>query len=241
VIFDQSEFRIRCEWGLRGLTKLAPVSDVVIIVDVLSFTTSLDIAVSREAVVFPYKETGEPAAAYAAAIGAEIASNERGTGFSLSPTSLQRLPRGYRLLLPSPNGARLCFSADHPIVLAACLRNASAIAQTAARLGGTVAVIPAGETWESGDLRPAFEDLLGAGAVIAALRGTKSPEAELALAAFEHFRANLSDSLYHSSSGKELISRGFAEDVTLAAQCNVSTHVPRLVNRAFIDSSLETA
>jgi len=44
MTFDQTAYRLRCEWGLRGLRELAPVSDVVIIVDVLSFTTALDIA-----------------------------------------------------------------------------------------------------------------------------------------------------------------------------------------------------
>ena len=32
---DQGEFDIRCEWGLRGVQTLAPISDVVVIVDVL--------------------------------------------------------------------------------------------------------------------------------------------------------------------------------------------------------------
>ncbi|MEO8514134.1 MAG: hypothetical protein ABI543_11270 [Ignavibacteria bacterium] len=31
------EVRINCEWGLKGLNYLLPVSDIIIIVDVLSF------------------------------------------------------------------------------------------------------------------------------------------------------------------------------------------------------------
>jgi len=54
MIFSQSDFDIRCEWGKQGVFVLAPVSDVVIIVDVLSFSTSVDIAVSQGAIVFPY-------------------------------------------------------------------------------------------------------------------------------------------------------------------------------------------
>lgn len=52
--FDQVEFDVRCEWGLAGVRHLAP-ADVMVIVDVLSFTTSVNIAVARGAVVYPYR------------------------------------------------------------------------------------------------------------------------------------------------------------------------------------------
>jgi len=52
-----------------------------------------------------------------------------------------------------------------------------------------VAVIASGERWPDGSLRPALEDLLGAGAVLAALRkqhaGPLSPEAAEAADCFE--------------------------------------------------------
>lgn len=53
--FDQAEFEVRCEWGEKGVLQLAPISDVVIIIDVLSFSTCIDIANSRGAIVFPYQ------------------------------------------------------------------------------------------------------------------------------------------------------------------------------------------
>jgi 2-phosphosulfolactate phosphatase len=54
---------------------LAPVSDVVILVDVLSFTTALDIATSRRAVVFPYPRRDASASSYyVAAMDAHLAS-----------------------------------------------------------------------------------------------------------------------------------------------------------------------
>jgi 2-phosphosulfolactate phosphatase len=236
VTFDQAEFQVRCEWGLPGLRELGAVSDVVVIVDVFSFTTAIDIATARGGVVFPYLLKGEPAASYAGSVDAHLASPDRGNGYSLSPASLRDLPSGYRLVLPSPNGAALSFTAAHPVVLAACLRNAAAVAQAAARLGSTVAVIPAGEMWSTGEFRPSLEDWIGAGAVIAACTGSHSPEASLAAAAFSYFREDLSRALRGSGSGKELIERGFGLDVDLAAELNVSTNVPRLVNRAFVST-----
>jgi 2-phosphosulfolactate phosphatase len=53
--FDQAVFDVRCEWGQQGILQLAPISDVVIIVDVLSFSTCVDIATSRGAIAFPYQ------------------------------------------------------------------------------------------------------------------------------------------------------------------------------------------
>ncbi len=233
MTFDQAEFQVRCEWGLRGLRELAPSSDVLIIVDVLSFTTALDIATARGAIIYPYPLKDDSATAYAASAGAHLASADRRSGYSLSPASLETIPAGYRLVLPSPNGAALSFSAGHPVTLAACLRNAGAAAELAANLGTTFAVIPAGETWSSGELRPCVEDLIGAGAVIDALPGSRSPEADLAAAAFQRFRERLAAALRESGSGKELMGRGFVRDVELAAEFNVSTIVPRLVNQAF--------
>jgi 2-phosphosulfolactate phosphatase len=70
--------------------------------------------------------------------------------------------------------------------------------------------------------------------VIAALAGNQSPEAEWTLAAFERFHQDLSRTLRESGSGQELMERGFGADVELAAQLNVSSTVPRLIDRAFV-------
>jgi 2-phosphosulfolactate phosphatase len=140
---------------------------------------------------------------------------------------------GLRLVLPSPNGSTLSLAAAPAPVLAGCLRNARAVAEVARRFGSRIAVIPAGERWRAdGSLRPSYEDWLGAGAIINYLPGTQSPEAHSALAAFS-LEGEIGKSLAECASGKELIERGFAEDVRLAAQLNVSEGVPVLVDAAF--------
>jgi 2-phosphosulfolactate phosphatase len=233
MTFDQAEFEVRCEWGRAGLRELAPISEVIIIVDVLSFSTAVDIATGRGGIVFPYPLNGEPARNYAASVHANLASDERNCGYSLSPASLVDLPAGYRLVLASPNGAALAFSAHGTAVFTACFRNATAVGQMATRLGSAFAVIPAGERWASGELRPSLEDWIAAGAVISSLAGRRSPEANLAALTFEQVRRDLFTAVRQASSGKELMERDHSADVELACELDVSGNVPRLVDRAF--------
>lgn len=241
MFFDQGEFDIRCEWGKHGVDTLAPISDVVIIVDVLSFSTSVNIAVDNGAVVFPYAHRDEQAAEFAAAVNAQLAEPMRSESrYSLSPQALTRLPPGFRIVLPSPNGATLALAARKTPVLAGCLRNARAVAQAAQKFGPMIAVIPAGERWLDDDsLRPSFEDLVGAGAIISHLNGRLSPEAVSAVAAFQSTRNRLFEYLRQCSSGKELIELGFPEDVNLASRLDASNSAPVLIDGAFMRSSQE--
>jgi 2-phosphosulfolactate phosphatase len=235
MIYDQQEFDIRCEWGEHGVSALAPISDVVIIVDVLSFSTSVDIAVSRGANVYPYSRRGEDAYAYAASIGALLASTQRKQpGYTLSPGSMASIPAGTRIVLPSLNGSILTMIAKPAPILAGCLRNAAAVASAACKFGRKIAVIPAGERWSDDySLRPSFEDFAGAGAIIRGLPGSRSPESLLAVAAFEAVKLDLDNALRHCSSGKELIRDGFENDVALASMLGVSDCSPILVRDAF--------
>ena len=238
MFFDQQEFAIRCEWGEHGAAVLAPMSDAVIIVDVLSFSTSVEIAVGQGGVVFPYRWRDDRAAEFAVSKEAQLADPKRTKGaYSLSPESLLHIQPGTRLVLPSPNGATLTLAAKPTPVLAGCIRNARAVALAATKFGTRIAVIPAGERWrDDHSLRPSFEDLIGAGAIIHHLTGKLSPEAVSAVGAFEEAKSELGRHLRQCSSGKELIERGFSEDVQLASQLNVSDSAPVLIEDAFVQS-----
>lgn len=233
MIFDQAEYNVRCEWGKQGVARLAPISDVIIIVDVLSFSTAVDIATHQGALVYPYRWQDETVYEFARSVAAEVADKHNPHGYRLSPASLQALPAGMRLVLPSPNGSELSLSTGATPTLAGCLRNCRAVAEAAMKCGSHIAVIPAGERWEDGTLRPCVEDWLGAGAVISHLRGALSPEANAALAVFEQAAANLLQQVQACSSGKEKIHRGEARDVMLAAELNASASVPVLIDGAY--------
>lgn len=236
MFFDQDPFDVRCEWGLAGVETLARSSDAIIIIDVLSFSTSVDIATARGAIILPYRwREQDRAAAFADAHNAVLASSDRTApdGYTLSPASLLGIPAGTRLVLPSPNGATLSLATGATPTLAGCLRNAKAVAKVAASYGQRISVIPAGEHWTGGGLRPSIEDLLGAGAIIDSLPGTRSPEALAAAATFRAFTDNLIYVLHTCGSGKELIGRGCERDVELAAELNASDRAPVLRDSAF--------
>jgi 2-phosphosulfolactate phosphatase len=232
---DQDAYDVRCEWGPRAVEALAPHADVVVLVDVLSFGTCVDVAVARGALVHPWPWQDDSAAERARALGAVLAGPRGGRGPSLSPASMRDVAAGTHIVLPSPNGATISLLTGATPTLAGCLRNAASVARAAAAIGPRVAVIPAGERWPSpdGSLRPALEDWLGAGAIVSHLPGTRSPEADAARAAFEAHAARLGDVLRACASGRELIGRGWAEDVAIAAALDASRAAPRLVDGAY--------
>lgn len=242
---SQHGYAYRFEWGVEGLEALAASAAVVIVIDVLRFTTAVCCALESGSVVLPFPWGSEAAAGYARDHAARLAGRREHGEPSLSPTDLLTLPAGTRLVLPSPNGSAVSFRARDlgvPHVLAGCLRNASATAQAARRLaaGGPIGIVAAGERWGSGPLRPAVEDMLGAGAILAALDPSGatgasgcSPEAAAARAAFVAARPLVYDALCGSTSGRELLARGWEDDVANSAAHDVSTTVCRLDGAEF--------
>jgi 2-phosphosulfolactate phosphatase len=233
--FTQDSWTCRCEWGAAGVAALGP-ADVVIVIDVFSFTTCVDVAVSRGAAILPYPWDDPSAAAFASAQAAELAGKRRQARYSLAPESYLEAPADLRCVLPSPNGAHVTLAAARTgaAILAGCLRNARAVAAAAQQIGRTFNVIPAGERWPDGSLRPALEDWLGAGAILRWLPGSRSPEAEAAVALFERHREHLVATLDQCGSGREMHARGHERDKHIAGDLDVSATVPRFDGVAFV-------
>ena len=236
MFYDQSTYPLRFEWGEAAIRYLAPPCRAVVIVDVLSFSTAVDVALGRGASVLPYRWKDDSAARFAAEQEAVLASHDRRfmDSYSLSLASLNTLPQGAQLVLPSPNGAMLSLLAQQTgaAVFTACFRNAGAVAAYIGQHFDSVLLVAAGERWSDGTLRPAREDEWGAGAVIAALNMPASPEAQASAAAYWAVQANLLASVTACSSGQELVERGFADDLDWACDLNVSRVVPLLSRMA---------
>jgi 2-phosphosulfolactate phosphatase len=222
-VVAQDGFAYQFDWGMEGLAALAPAAAVIVLVDVLRFTTAVCVAVEHGVGVVP----GVPDGA--------------SRPWALSPRWIREHPSGARLELASANGAALAAAAVRAgarVVAAGCFRNATAVARAASRLaaGGPIAVIAAGESG-----RPAAEDLLGAGAVLAALDPAAavsapccSPDAAAARAAFVAARPRLGEVIASCDSALELVGRGLGDDVAEAAALDASTAVPLLHDGAFV-------
>lgn len=245
--YAQTSATVRFDWGLQGALAIGGDAAVVVVVDVLSFTTALSVAVEAGIEVFPYRFRDASAASFAATKRAVLAvgrSEAGSAGVSLSPLSIKAAlaPEGAlaqrgRLVLPSPNGSAIArtLSERGSTVIGACLRNAPAVALWVQRhaAGAPIAVVAAGERWPGDVLRPAVEDLWGAGAVIHALGGTASPEAQAAVAAYLQVQRSLPASLADCASGRELIADGHKDEIALAAESGTCVAVPVLQGECF--------
>ena len=146
------------------------------VVDVLSFTTTLTVAADRGTIVFPYPWRDESAVRYADERDAVLAvgrSQAIDGQVSLSSATIRAADDLPRLVLPSPNGSAISFQLAQSAnsVIGVSLRNRRAAAHWLLRRREStpdlaVAIIAAGERWSDGSLRPAVEDLWGAGALV---------------------------------------------------------------------------
>ncbi len=243
----QHGFAYRFEWGLDGVQALAPSCQVLVIVDVLRFTSAVSVAVDRNATVYPYRWNDASAADFALDHGAVLAGRREDGPVSLSPVDLATLAGGTRVVLPSPNGSTLSGVAAElgvPWLLAGSLRNAIATARRARLLadGGAIGVIAAGEQWPTGRFRPCVEDLLGAGAILASLDPSASishpgcsPEAAAARSAFLDSRPMIDRVIAATTSGRELLRRGWADDVAACGRMDVSSDAAQWCDGAFVN------
>ncbi|WP_438296203.1 2-phosphosulfolactate phosphatase [Streptomyces sp. HUAS TT7] len=233
---------VRFDWGMQGAVRLADPDGCLVVVDVLSFSTTVSVAVQLGTHIYPCAPGDEIAAAYARREGAKLAVARHDVTprapWSLSPAGLRIAPPAARLVLPCPDGSAIAALAatTGAIVVAACLRNVEAVGSWLISQGyGTsarpVTVIAAGEHWPGGSLRPATEDLLGAGALIAELvaqgAGPLSVEAATARAACEA-TADLGMAIAACATSQHLAALGYVEDVVIAAGVDSCSVVPVL-------------
>ncbi len=130
---------VHVEWGPQGAAR-ATAGGLLVVVDVLSFTTSVSVCVERGTQVYPAAWQDRRAGELAERVGAVLATGRRAATpdhpWSLSPAALRAAPAPARLVLPSPNGSAIAAAAPPGVtVVAGCLRNATAVGRRVARAG----------------------------------------------------------------------------------------------------------
>lgn len=263
---SQDRHVVRLEWGLVGARSIVSYAAehgpavVAVVVDVLSFTTCVSVAVDAGNVVHPcrWRDSGAAQLAHRVAgtlaVPRDVAAREG--GISLSPKSIRAAGEIGPIVLPSPNGSTITADLDElgVTVAAAGMRNRAAVGAWLGRwlrsvrgAAPTIVLVPAGELWPDGSLRPSAEDLWAAGGVAAALAEhlehqagplLLSPEAQVAVDAWTGVRDRLAQALAACASGRELSEQGYPDDVAIAAELDASTVVPVLTDGAFAASPL---
>ncbi|HET7924124.1 MAG TPA: 2-phosphosulfolactate phosphatase [Rhodanobacteraceae bacterium] len=243
-VYAQAGYRCRLDWGWRGARQAAARGDIVVIVDVLRFSSAVAMAAQHGVIVYPCEMQGDVEARSREVGGVAGGRSLDDTArFSLSPRTFEGAEPGTRVVLASLNGAMCSINArGAPHAFAASLLNASAVAAHVVSLLDAdpsldVTVVACGERWrdanEDGELRFAVEDYLGAGAVLSELSHERSPETAVCAAAFAGSRGDIAALLWECASGRELRSMGLEQDVIDCARIDVYDAVPVLRDGAY--------
>jgi 2-phosphosulfolactate phosphatase len=200
-------FDINCCWGFKLDAKVIFSYDVCIIVDVLSFSTSLDL----------------------------LLHTKQNTENILASTHLIRKFSSKKLKITSPVGLPQQLKLHKKPVLVGCMRNARAVARIARQLGNTVLVIPMGDKLSDDEFKTCSEDFIAAGAIISYMKGTRSPESNAAQDIYNSSKGDIEEMVKLSSSARQMILKGFSIEVDQACQFNKSKHVPLLEKGTLID------
>ena len=205
--FDQSTYQVRLEWGVDGLRRLAQ-ADVVVVVDVLRFSTTVIGAIER----------GEEYPLDAAA---------RAISINGAPVAEAAAEAAAIVML----GALRNASAVAAAVLAEQERRAERTSVAIIAAGERTGREP------GASVRFAVEDHLGAGAIIDALGNLgidhTSPEAAVAAESFRALRGAVKHLVSASGSGRELIAAERSDDLIAATALDAASVVPVLRTGVF--------
>ncbi|MDP1608257.1 MAG: 2-phosphosulfolactate phosphatase [Chlamydiales bacterium] len=216
-------------WGQDGLAYYGTFFSAIVIVDVLSFCTTVDMALSKGCSIIPTNiEDENLLRSISKERKAILAKKRNEPGITLSPASMQFVDSNQTILLPSLNGSTLIDLASHfeKPVFAGCFRNSQVLSDVLnfKKFFPTL-FVAAGERYPNKMLRPSIEDYWGVGSILACLEGEKTIEAEFAIQSFNTASSDLKNNLMACESGQELIAHGFRQDVELAAEYNFSDKI----------------
>jgi 2-phosphosulfolactate phosphatase len=222
-------------WGTDGVQAASQRGDLIVIVDVLRFSSTVTTAIANGFTIIPAANR-DAAQRLAERTGGAISGKSGIARYSLSPLDYLNPKETGEVVLVSPNGAA-CASliGARSTGFIGCFLNARALARTVRALAESdrrdVAVVAAGEVKEDGDgdsgqRRFAIEDYLGSGIVLSELRLGLTPEAEVCMRAYEACARDCSRLIEDSLSGRYLRERGLGYDISHCVQTSIYDAVP---------------
>jgi 2-phosphosulfolactate phosphatase len=215
------------------------VNRSVVVFDVLRATTTMTAALAagvREIRVFPdtasvRKSAGEVGLFRGALMcGEERCLRPEGSHLGNSPGAFTREYAERTVFMSTTNGTRAILAAREAASLfVGALVNATAVAKVLAETGRDVTLLCAGTNG-----RVAMEDVIGAGAVMAALNrkvhaAPASDAARIAAHLYETAKNDLPRALAEGDGGRNVIAAGLAEDIAFCASVDRFKHVVGVV------------
>lgn len=241
---DHDTPHVHLDWAPDGLSHALKHRTIVVIVDVLRFSTAVTTAVAHGFTIYPVSDP-QKAAERAAQLGAELAGKSGQAEFSISPSTYLRASASgnKHVVLYSPNGAACSEQiGNNDTAYIGCFLNALAVGQLISAVARAqskdVTMIAAGEqravvTGERITYQPqeaervfAIEDYLGAGAILGHVDLTKSAEAYVCEQAYQSVAGQLLKLVRDSFSGRYLEQHDLLDDVHHAVKVNTYSVVP---------------
>lgn len=232
------------EWGIPGVDRAVARGDVIVIIDVLRFTSAATTAINNGFVVIPARDAAEAELK----LRGSPKSRLNGSGLSvLSPQSFMG-KQPCEVILHSPHGATLsCHAAGVDYAFLGSLLNTTSVSNmiknAASASGRDITIICSGErgsdraaimpeferVLDVGNGIFCFEDYVAAGAIGSKIDAEKSSALLLAEKAFIEYAGNLPDLFPKTASGQYLVAQGFAEDVQFCASVDIYQVTPKIL------------
>jgi 2-phosphosulfolactate phosphatase len=202
--------------------------DIAIMVDVLSASTTMTVAMQNFSTIIPVKSILE-AQEIAKKYDAVLAGERRGAaieGFDTgnSPPEISKIS-GNTLVLTTSNGTRIMDKMKATILIGSFV-NAKAVAKKALDLAENhIEVVMAGV-----DGNFAIEDFLGAGEIITNLVNSEIDEIALASCLASRDKNMVDEAVKNSRSARKLGEIGLSDDVDFCLKRNIYDSVPLYAN-----------
>jgi 2-phosphosulfolactate phosphatase len=213
----------------------------IVVIDVLRATSVIVHAISQEALEVLPVATVEEAFQLAKNFsqGATLLGGERGSkkieGFDLGNSPREYIAekvKGKRLILTTTNGTKAFHSVSSgKEIMAGSFFNIGATARRCLDLGQDLLIFPSGD-----EGRFSLEDTVCGGMLIDRIlnkgkrRVTLTDASQSALILYQRFKKNLVEAVHLSTHGRDLIERGFEDDLAYCAQIDITDIVPTFRN-----------